>query len=351
VKKNIKILIAEDSKVITALLYSIFSEDKYISIIGCARNGKEAIEFVRDLKPDLVTMDVHMPIMNGLNATSVIMDEFPLPIVIISSQVNNLELNTTFDALNMGALAVIEKPKDVCGNKFDEYKYNLLNTIHAMSQVKVIRRRINKNILPYNYRYSTCLEKVKNNVYEILALGSSTGGPEALMYILSRLRFDFPVPIVIVQHISEGFIEGFVAWLQKGCQLKISIAKNNTSLAAGHVYFAPDNQHLTIIRKDKPYIKLIKTKKVDYYRPSITELFSSLARSYPGVSVAGLLTGMGKDGADGLLAMKQVDSHTFIQNKSSSTVFGMAGQAMKLNASSEVLDLVDIPVFLAKLFQ
>lgn len=346
--KKIKLLIAEDSAVVATLLRNIFTSDDNISVIGHAKSGVEAVQMTKELKPDLITMDIHMPRMDGFEATRQIMTECPTPIVVISSYANNSEMDTTFKALNAGALTVVQKPEDVLSEGFEQCRHRLLTTIHAMAEVPVIRRRkISLSNVDTDTQTLKFRPKLKIDDVKILALGSSTGGPEALYFMLSQLPKNFPVPIVVVQHISDGFLPGLVKWLQTKSKLNIEIAaKEGQILQPGHVYFAADHQHLVIKQEKHPVASFEDSDTIEHFKPSVTRLFSSLADSYPKQSIGVLLTGMGKDGAAGLLQMKNNGCYTIIQDEKSSIVFGMPGAAKNINAHCEVLDLLQIPNYL-----
>ncbi len=340
---KIRILIAEDSKVITELLHAILSAEPDFDIVACVGNGQEAVEQTKKLKPDLITMDIKMPVMDGLEATRIIMSEFPTPIVVISGHANKNEVNTTFDALNAGALTLIEKPKDILSAGFETDKRILLNTLRALSSVHVIRRK--------KIQAKPAIEKFvyprPTNTARIAALGLSTGGPEVLNYILSNLNATISAPMVVVQHITNGFLPGLVSWLSSKSTLPLHIAENKQLLQKGHVYFAPNDRHLTIKQGlSGPVAVLEDSDAFAGFKPSVTKLFLSIAETYPNKAIAGLLTGMGCDGADGLLAIKKAGSYTFIQDKESSIVFGMPGSAQLLQAECDTIQLNAIPTFL-----
>lgn len=185
---------------------------------------------------------------------------------------------------------------------------------------------------------------------KLLALGASTGGPEALKFILSHLPKQFPIPIVIVQHISKGFLNGLIDWLQVGCSLTIKVANNNERLEPGFVYFAPDDYHLAITNQEDSLItKLVDSDPLFHFKPSINYLFHSLVKNNVTQVIAGLLTGMGKDGGDELLALKKKGAFTFVQNEQTSIVFGMPAYALSIDAANIEVALQRIPEILAKM--
>lgn len=346
--KPIRILFVDDSNVIIQILYSIFEDDPCFEIIGVARNGLEAIEKTNELKPDVITMDIEMDTMNGIEATRKIMSETPTPIVVLSSHTNQNEANNAFEAINYGALTVIQKPANILDKGFDVEKRKLVKLVKAMSEIKVIRRRV-----AFTSQQKPVLRKrihtIPSNI-KILALGASTGGPEAITSILQNMGTQLKIPIVIVLHISEGFLPGYIKWLQKEVPFPIHIANQFEKLEPGHIYFAPDNKHLLVKNKDTHAEAFLSIKdRTHTFIPSITVLFESLAKSFPKQVVAGLLTGMGRDGANGLLSLKQEECLTFIQSEKSSIIYGMPGQAKKMDAAQMEIDLEDIGPFFARI--
>ncbi|STX49959.1 fused chemotaxis regulator; protein-glutamat [Legionella busanensis] len=340
--KPIKVLIADDSKVSTQLLVSILEETSDIQVIATAKDGIEAIQLTKQLRPDLITMDIFMPNMDGIEATRTIMADCPTPIIIISSQYNKNMAESSFNALEAGALSIIEKPSP-SSNDFAEAKRFILNSIRALAGVPVVTR---KRTLPLDS--VSAVPKIEQT-FKILALGSSTGGPAALNCILQGLPADFNIPIVITQHITKGFLEGLISWLQYQTSLKLEVAKHNQMLKPGHVYFAPDNFHLTITKGLEPIAILKDSIPINHFKPSANVLFTSVAESYPKEAIGGILTGMGRDGAIGLLLMKKAGCYTFAQSKSTSVVFGMPGAAVEMQAINKIIDLEQISKFLAKI--
>lgn len=345
----INILITDDSATDTLLLKHLFEKEADMTVIGCAKNGKEAVEMASTLKPDLITMDIQMPIMNGYEATRIIMMNHPVPIVVISPTVNNREMNTAFQALEAGAVSVIEKPVNVLDPRFSFMRKRIISTIRAMAEIKVIKQRFTKPKKIDSEKW--VIKDIKSGAYELVAIGASVGGPQALKIILSALPANFPVPIVIVQHMTVGFIAGFCQWLNDYCALPVKCISDKEELRPGTVYFAPENYHLQISKVNQVLVgKLLKEAPVAGFCPSITLLFQSIAESCGGHAVGILLTGMGKDGAEGLLDLKHQKALTLIQDEKSSVVFGMAAVAQSLGAVDKVIELNYFAQYLSRLF-
>jgi len=343
----IKILITDDSDVIATILKNIFDAEPDFQVVGRASNGHEAVRLNNELRPDLITMDIRMPVMDGFEATRMIMSTIPTPIVVISSDINNEELRITFRALEEGALAVIEKPCGMQQPRFEKVRQELVDNIRAMADVKVVRRRRPK---PGKDIFQSPVIKLQTMQYRIVALVSSTGGPQALAEIISSLPFGFPLPIVIVQHISPGFISGLVNWLRGHTLLEIQLAENNMQLKPGCIYLAPDDSHLTITKKsDKLYCKLSQAPSINRFRPSGTALFESLSQSNPKKTIAGVLTGMGRDGASGLKKLHNQGAHTFAQKQNSCIISGMPSAAIEAGGVDDIVPLSGIANYLIEL--
>ena len=345
----IRILIAEDSDVVALLLKTIFEQEPDFEIVGHARDGREAVKMSHELRPDLITMDIRMPKMDGFEATRMIMADNPLPIVVVSSSVDNEELRITFRAIEEGALAVIEKPRGFGHPDFEMIRSELVDTVRAMAEVKVVRRRpLKRKIEDVDIFEKAIVQKTQ--AHHIVALGCSTGGPQALQHILSSIPMGFPVPIVITQHISKGFISGLVHWMRGNTLLDVKLAEHNEPLQAGTIYFAPDDHHLRVKRNGNGLTaELTQDPPMNGFRPSVTPLFQSLAQYCAGHAIAGLLTGMGGDGAQGLLEARKAKCHTFVQDEESAIVYGMPGTALALDAADQVVQLDKIASYVTSL--
>lgn len=344
----IKILICEDSQVIALLLKAIFEREPDFKVVGHARNGRECVQMAHQLKPDLITMDIRMPMMDGFEATRMIMESKPVPIVVVSSSVDDEELKITFRAIEEGALSVIEKPSGINQPDFEAIRRELVETVRIMASVKVFRRRYPKK--------TRAAEVVKFDTsphprtYELIAIGCSTGGPQVLQQILSSLPVSFPAPIVIAQHISKGFIGGMVSWLGNHTLLSVKEAQQGEPLLAGTVYFAPDDAHLLVARNHNGLAALLKQDPpVNGFRPSATPLLESTAQTCAKSAIGAILTGMGCDGAEGLLALRRAGGHTIVQDAESAVVFGMPGAAIALDAVDEIVKLDKFAAYLSHL--
>lgn len=333
----IRILITEDSVVVALLLKAIFEQEADFEVVGQARNGREAVELAARLRPDLITMDIRMPVMDGFEATREIMSTRPVPIVVVSSSVDDEELRITFRAVEEGALSVIEKPRGINHPDFEQIRRELVNTVRAMAEVKLVRRR--RWVAPEPARLGTAPPLVTRRC-DLIAIGSSTGGPQALRTILAALPVDLPVPLVVVQHIGRGFIQGLVDWLNGYSGPLCRVAQHGEELLPGHVYFAPDDRHLQVQRIGRSVAAVLKdAPPVDNIRPSATPLFRSVAACCPGRAVGVVLTGMGADGAEGLLEMRRAGCATLVQDEESCVVYGMPAAACALGAAEQVLPL------------
>ncbi len=339
----IKILIVDDSPTVVSLFKHIIKAESDMEVIGVAENGKEAVELTARLKPDLITMDIQMPVMDGLEATRRIMSQTPTPIVVISSTVSDESLEATFHILEAGALTALAKPTDVLSPSFAESRKHIIDTLRSMAEINVIRKYLKK-------APEQTPPAVKPGQFEIVAVGASVGGPMALKAILSKMPADFPVPIMVVQHMSQGFIPGFARWLAENTPLKVKIAENYDLLQQGTVYIAPDQHHLELGKVNgKLAAKVITGMPVSGFYPSITSLFKSVAEVSGPRAVGMILTGMSGDGAAGLLEIKKAKGLTLIQDKESAVVFGMAGVAQSMGAVDQVLELNSIANYLIKL--
>lgn len=317
----IRTLVAEDSITTRELLVAVLRADPDIQVIGEAKDGLEAVEMTRMLRPDIVTMDIRMPRIDGFEATRQIMVETPTPIVVVSASIDVRDVEVSMHALRAGALAVLPKPPGPESPEFDEQAKRFVDTVKSMSQVKVVRRfsRTRTEITPPRPVQTVARPRV-------IAIGASTGGPAALARILSELPGNFPVPILVVQHIARGFMDGFAAWLNTAGTLKVKLGRDGEPLSPRTVYLAPDECQMGV-SSDRTSIRISGGQPIGGFRPSATYLFDSVARAFGNSAVAVILTGMGQDGVDGLRSIRAQGGRIIGQDEESSVVFGMPGVA------------------------
>lgn len=331
----INVLIVEDSPSVQAFLTEILRADSELHVVGIAHDGVQAVEAVRRTNPDVITMDIHMPRMNGFDATRKIMETKPTPIVIVSGSTTREEIATTFDAIEAGALAVVARPRGGGHPEYEATARELVQTIKAMSEVRVVRRWPKAQKEPAAASLPRIdLQKAPVGI-SMVAIGASTGGPIALERVLSGLPKEFPVPILIVQHMTSGFTNGFAEWLGRSSGLPVRVPVDGEFSRAGHVYIAPDELHLGI--RPGGRIMLSKDEAENGLRPSVSYLFRSAAKYYGGHVIGVLLSGMGRDGAEELKMLRDRGATTIVQDEASSVVFGMPGEAVKLGAAMYVL--------------
>lgn len=332
----IKVLIVDDSSVVAELLTHVLSSDPAIHVLGRVPDGSAAVEATKRLKPHVISMDIHMPRMNGFDATREIMRAHPTPIVIVSGSSTATEVATTFEAIEAGALAVVRRPTGIGHPDHGVTAREFLQTIKLMSEVKVVKRwavnHLNKEAAaaPPRLAIRPAPAEIK-----LVAIGASTGGPVVVQRILDALPKNFPVPVLIVQHIAAGFVEGFAEWLGQTSNLPVHIATHGVRALPGHTYLAPEDFHMGVDSAGR--IALSKAEPENGLRPAVSHLFRSVANVFGQNVVGVLLTGMGRDGAEELKLLKDRDAVTIAQDKESSVVHGMPGEAISLGAATHVL--------------
>lgn len=322
----IRVLVVDDSPTVREAIKALIATTDDIEVVAEASTGKEALAILSKNKVDVVTMDIVMPGgIDGFEATSLIMHHYPVPIIIITACYNPDEVQMSFRAVEAGAVAILQKPalNDLSANN------ELLNTIRLMSEVKVVRRKRFDQILAEKASQQL---KPKLDDFSLIAIGASTGGPQVIQKILSSLPADYPLPILVVQHIASGFTEGMVRWLQSSSKLHIKIAEDGEALNPSTVYFPPDDRHIAV--SSCQTIKVSDDRFENAVRPSVSYLFRSIARHCASKSVAIVLTGMGKDGSEGLKMIKDAGGFTIAQDEASSLIYGMPLECVKLGAVS-----------------
>lgn len=370
----IRVLLVEDSPIAIAILRRILSSTPDIEIVGTARTGVEALALIPQSQPDVVCTDLHMPQMGGLELTRRIMAECPRPILVISASVQEDDTSQVFQLLEAGAVDVFPKPRSGLAADYERTQRALINKIRVLSGVKVFtqHRRLAQppplpplaatavtapaavskgpppDRLPSSSQNLRPTAPIDIRAPRILAIGASTGGPNALHTLLRALPPTLPVPVLCVQHISEGFLCGLTDWLNRECPLPITIAQPGQFPQAGTVYFAPEDRHLAIDASGK--LACTSLPPVSGHCPSATVLFQSVAAFYRRSSIAVLLTGMGRDGADGLLTVAQAGGLTIAQDEATCVVFGMPKEAIALGAAQQILPIQKIGPHIAGIF-
>lgn len=329
----VRVLVVEDSITVRKYMVEVLSADPDVVVVGEATDGKQAIELCERLRPDVLTLDMVLPVMSGQDATEHIMAYCPTPILIVSASINRGELFKTYSALAAGALDVLDKPREHDA----DWAGRLVSTVKLLARIKVITHprarlgRFGQALAP------ATLDPPRQAPPRLIALGVSTGGPGALVEILRGLPSDFAVPIVVVMHLGVQFASAFAEWLGSHSPIPVSYAKHGSPLpSSGCVLIAAPDSHL-VLKHGR--LQLTDSAPRHSCRPAVDVLFESLAVELGEACVACVLTGMGRDGAAGLLAIRQAGGTTFAQDEATSVVFGMPREAIQLGAAQRVLPL------------
>lgn len=334
---EIRVLVVEDSPTVRRYLVELIEELPGMTVIGEARDGEEAVRLVQSLRPDVISMDLQMPHMDGLHATRQIMAECSTPIVVVS-QLLERDVALSMEALGAGALAVVSKPPHRSHPDFPDALRALHTNLRAMAGVKVVSRRP-----PRHEPGKPPLQKI-NRSPQMIAIAASTGGPRALRDVLAAFPENFPLPIVIVQHMPPEFIPGLVRWLDNHTALRVYLAEDGMILQPGMVLIAPGDTQLRMLQWHKSLsVRLIPPAKEERYCPSADVLFQSVGEACKGQAIGVILTGMGNDGAAGLLALREAGGCTIAQDEISSTVYGMPRAAVAAGAVQHITNLAEIP--------
>lgn len=339
-----RVLVADDSLTVRKYLAGLVQSDPALELVGEADNGKAAIELTEQLRPDVITLDMMMPVMTGLAATEYIMAYCPTPILIVSASTNRGELMRTYDALAAGAVDVLDKTGSI-ENPAWERKY--LSTVKMVSRIKVIthpRGRLNGSRAA-----RTPQMPLPEGTFERVAIGASTGGPSAVLEVLRGLGESFPLPVLLVIHIGEPFGLAMAEWLDGLSPLRVRVAQDGEPLPGrgeSGVIMAPHERHLEVAGGR---LRLSSGPERHSCRPSVDVLFESLAREAGSSTIACLLTGMGRDGARGMLAIKQAGGVCIAQDEATSVIFGMPREAIVLNAATHVLPVGGVAPMLTAL--
>ncbi|HEU5289256.1 MAG TPA: chemotaxis response regulator protein-glutamate methylesterase [Cyclobacteriaceae bacterium] len=350
-KESIKVLVIDDSALVRQTLSEIINSDPQLEVVGVAADPFFAAQKIKTFIPDVITLDVEMPRMDGLTFLKTLMSQYPIPVVIISSLTQSGS-NLALRALEYGAVEIVAK-SEIRNTKehLEESKIRITDAIKAAYMVPVTRKAIPKPAAPESVKAT---KSSKSSIYKttdkVIAIGASTGGTEAIRFILKNIRPDLP-GILITQHMPAGFTKSFADQLNRECEVTVKEASDGERVMRGHAYIAPGGRHMELYRSGAKYfIKIRDGELVNRHKPSVDMLFNSVAH-HAGQNALGLImTGMGRDGAAGLLSMKEAGAHTVAQDEASSVVFGMPKEAIKLNAANQILGLREMPARLTAYF-
>jgi len=336
--RDIRVLLVDDSPIAIELVRRALATAPEIVVAGTAANGVEALKLIPQVRPDVICTDLHMPEMDGVELTREVMARHPLPILVLSVSVQAEQTHNIFKMLDAGAVDVLAKPRGGLQSDFGVMAHDLITKIKILAGVKVIgRRRAPADAVA---KPPPSLAGLAAAPPRIIGIGASTGGPQALERVLGQLPVDFPVPLLCVQHIAQGFMQGLVDWLAGCCRIRVRTADEGAQPLAGIAYFPPNDRHLEI--DEAGAFRCSSALPFSGHRPSVDIAFRSLARRYGAAAAGVLLTGMGLDGAQGLLDIARAGGVTIAQDEESSVVFGMPKRAIELGAARHVLPLDQI---------
>lgn len=347
----IRVLVVDDSPTARELLVGILSADTALTVVGQAKDGEEAVRLTCELKPDVITMDIHMPVLDGFETTKRIMVESPTPIVIVSASTMVREVAAGMKALRAGALALVRKPPGPDSTDYETAARELVETVKCMADVKVVRHYGGRSTIqspteaPKPKQLSPKLRPTSQS--KILAIAASTGGPPAIQQVISSLPADFPLPILVVQHMAKGFTNGFAVWLDSVVALDVKVADDQERPLPGTVYVAAEGFHLEL--RNEQAIKLSPCEAGERFCPSADRMFRAVGETFGEASIAVILTGMGDDGVDGLQILKQHGGRVIAQDRATSVVFGMPGSAIEAGVVDQVSPLDHISAMIGKL--
>ena len=329
-----RVMIVEDSAVVRALLEYSIGRDPRLEVCATAASAEDALEILEQDLPDVIAMDIHLPGMDGLEATRRIMSKRPVPIVVVAASVESRKWNATaMEALRAGALTVLEKPVGTTNADYEALAERLCTQLVIMSQVNLVRQH--GNGVPHSAQGPVKRYRSPGG-FKMLGIVCSTGGPAALIQLLGALGAGFPLPILLVQHMTASFLPGFASWLESVCPFSVILAEDGCIPVAGSLYMAPAETHL---RMDEGRLCLDSGGPVSFQRPSGTVLFQSMAEELEAGALGVLLTGMGGDGASGLLDIRRRGGYTIAEDETTSVVYGMPAAAVKMGAVCESLPL------------
>lgn len=344
VRPIIRVLIVEDSPLMQQLLAHILSQDPQFQIVGRADDAESAIDAVENLQPDVITMDIQIKRANGLEVTRRIMSTVPVPIVVISSSCKADDTQLALEIMEAGALAAVPKPPSMHHPDFAKTAANIRQIVKDMAAVPVVKRRA---VLTTHTKLPVIKLQKPETLYNAIAIGASTGGPPAIQALLKELSPRLPVPVLLVQHIYPGFAPGLVEWLTMSTPWKIKLIDSNTRAIPGTVYLC-ENGYQMGLRADG--VISVTKENNGHHCPSVSHLFASVASAFGPKAIGIILSGMGNDGAQELKLMRDKGALTIAQDQGSSIVYGMPGEAAKLNAAEHILSPTATARLLNKIF-
>ena len=337
-KKKIRVMIVEDSPVVSALLEYSIGRDPRLEVCATAGSAEHALDIFEEIAPDVIAMDIRLPGMDGLEATRRIMSKSPVPIVVVAASIESGKWNSTpMEALRAGALSVLEKPVGTSHADYEAMSERLCTQLVIMSKVKLVTQYINRE--PHAGEHIAHFTNGNRGEFKMLGIVCSTGGPGALVQLLGALGPTFPLPILLVQHMTASFIGTFASWLGVVCPFPVTLIKDGCVPVGGTVHMAPAERHLCV---NAGRLWLDTGDPISFQRPSGTVLFQSMARDLGSGGLGVLLTGMGDDGASGLLAMRRAGGYTIAEDESTAVVYGMPAAAVRIGAVCECRPLPEI---------
>jgi two-component system, chemotaxis family, protein-glutamate methylesterase/glutaminase len=344
-KTMIKVLVVDDSAFMRSAISRMLEKDNDIKVVGTAKNGQEAIEKVEALKPDVVTLDIEMPVMNGLEALKCIMAKHRLPVIMFSALTKE-GAEITMEALHVGASDFITKDFSNVSLSISTRENELINKVKSVAKNKVMMllKRLEQIRKPAVMNINNANNNTNNHIrYKILAIGASTGGPPALQHILTRFPKDFPVPIVIAQHMPKLFTQSFAQRLNTASQIEVKEAENGEMLKPGTALVAPGDTHMGIRRRGNDVVVDFVNDTKYIFRPSVDLLMGSTANAYGPHSLGIILTGMGNDGVVGIKEIKSKNGYVIAQDEDTCVVYGMPRAVVNANMADAVLPIDKIP--------
>jgi len=345
VSNKIRVLVVDDSVFMRKLISDMLNSYDDVEVVAKAKNGEEALSIIDEFPIDVVTMDIEMPVMDGISAINKIMAVKPLPIIVLSAYAES-GAGPTIEALQMGAVDFIRKPSGPISFDIEKIKSELIEKIRNAIKID-IKARSKQKLIFERKKYD--VSKLNQNL--AVVIGASTGGPKALTLLLKEFPYNFPAPILVVQHMPEGFTKQFAEHLNRDCKINIEEAKDGTLVRKGNVYIAKAGYHMMLesIDEDKNIIRLIRGEKINSVMPSCEPLFDSAAKIYRNNLIGIILTGMGKDGANGIKTIKRFGGITIAESKNTAMIYGMPKAAIETGAVDFIKPLNEIPDLIIKI--